>query len=244
MLAPRHPPSRAIATTCEPRSVDCVAIIPARAGSKRIPGKNIRPLHGRPTLGWPIQACLESRLFRRILVSTDAPEVAAVARTCGAEAPFLRPAEISDDHTPTAPVMLHALDWLQAQGETPQAFCCIYATAVQLQANDLQAGYDLLCQGAPGVVAVTTYDFPIYRAMRVTHEGSLAMVWPEYELTRSNDLPETVHDAGQFYWRQTADFRADPRMYAQNSRPIHLPRWRAPELDTPEDWELVERLMR
>lgn len=217
-----------------------VAIIPARSGSKRIPGKNTRLLGGRPALAWPIAACRESGLFSRVVVSTDAPEVAALARELGAEAPFLRPAELSDDHTPTAPVVSHCLEQL----EPCEFFCCVYATAVMLRAEDLRTGYAAVQGGADGAFAVTTYDFPIYRALRETAEGLLEMVWPEHELTRSNDLPEVWHDAGQFYWRRTADFRRDPRMYAARSRPVRLPRWRAQDLDTPEDWELVERLLR
>lgn len=217
-----------------------VAIIPARAGSKRIPGKNTRLLAGRPALAYPVAACLASGLFSRVVVSTDSPEVAALARELGAEVPFLRPAELSDDHTPTAPVVSHCLDRLEAC----DLFCCVYATAVMVRPEDLRAGHDMIGQGADGAFAVTAYDFPIYRALRERPDGWLEMVWPEHELTRSNDLPEVCHDAGQFYWRRTADFRRDPRMYAERSRPVRLPRWRAQDLDTPEDWELVERLLR
>jgi len=217
-----------------------VAIIPARAGSKRIPGKNTKLLGGKPALAYPVEACLRSGLFFRVVVSTDSAEVAALARELGAEAPFLRPAELSDDHTPTAPVVSHCLDQLAPC----EFFCCVYATAVMVRPEDLRTGYELLRQGADGALAVTAYDFPIYRALREEAGGWLAMVWPEHELTRSNDLPEVCHDAGQFYWRRTQDFRQDPRMYAARSRGVRLPRWRAQDLDTPEDWELVERLLR
>ena len=145
-----------------------LAVITARGGSKRIPGKNIKPFAGRPMIAWPIEAAKASGIFDRIVVSTDSEEIAAVARGLGAEVPFLRPAELSDEFTPTAPVFEHAIQWFLDAGVPIQKACCIYPTAPFLSASDLRAGYDLVVNaGAPAAISVTTFDFPILRSFRV-----------------------------------------------------------------------------
>jgi pseudaminic acid cytidylyltransferase len=214
-----------------------VAIIPARSGRKRIPGKNIKPFAGRPIIAYSIETALASGLFQRVIVSTDSEEIAAVARVHGAETPFLRPARLADDFTTTADVVLHALDWLENH-ETPAKYaCCIYATAPFLQSQFLRQGLELLlASGAASVFTVTTFPAPIYRALTKEKDGRLAMMWPEHELTRSNDLPETFHDAGQFYWLDAHRFRIDKRLYSPDARPVVLPRYLVQDIDTAEDW--------
>lgn len=218
-----------------------VAIIPARGGSKRIPGKNHRLFAGKPMIAWPLGEAIRSGVFRRIVVSTDSEAVADVAREYGAEVPFVRPAELSDDHTPTAPVLLHALEWLIARGESPENVCCIYPTAPFVTAEDLARGAEIMERsGAPAAISATTFDFPILRAFRVLPDGAIAFNWPEYETTRSQDLPEFLHDAGQFYWLNAAEFLRQRRVALPGARPVVLPRNRVQDLDTPEDWEAAE----
>jgi pseudaminic acid cytidylyltransferase len=219
------------------------AIIPARGGSKRIPGKNIKSFFGKPVIAWSIEAAKTSGLFDRIVVSTDSPEIATVARKYGAETPFTRPVELSDDFTPTAPVLRHAIEWLNANGPAVTRLCCIYATAPFVRPGDLQEGLRILdAHRATSAFSVTTFPFPIQRALRLTEEGWMAMLWPEYKLTRSNDLPETYHDAGQFYWLDAGLFLIGGCLYAEDSRPVILPRYRVQDLDTPEDWERAEHM--
>lgn len=214
-----------------------VAIIPARAGSKRIPGKNIKDFNGLPMIGWSITAARRSGLFDRILVTTDSEEIVKVAAEFGAECPFRRPPELADDHTPTAPVVRHALQWLVDQGEKVTAACCLYATAPFVQAEDLRSGYETLtAQGCGSVFTVASYGSPIFRALKLTSDGALTMIHPEYELTRSQDLPEAFFDAGQFYWLDAPRFLRDARIYTADARPVILPRWRVQDIDTPEDW--------
>lgn len=218
-----------------------VALIPARGGSKRIPGKNIKPFMGRPVIAYSIEAARHSGLFDRIIVSTDAEDIAAVARRFGAETPFMRPAELADDFTTTAAVVEHALSRLTAHGEVVDAVCCIYATAPFVRVEDLRAGYELLAaRGVSSVFTVTTYPGSIFRALQITGSGHLAMMWPEHELTRSNDLPEVYHDAGQFYWLAAAAFMQKPRMYGADALPVILPRHLVQDIDTPEDWRRAE----
>lgn len=218
-----------------------IAVVTARGGSKRIPGKNIKPFFGKPMLAWPILAAKKAGVFDRIVVSTDSPDIAVAAREWGAEVPFMRPAHLSDDHTPTAPVFLHALDELAAMGSAATRACCIYPTSPFLLPEYLAEGLrQLRDYAAPGAVSVTTFDFPILRGFKECEDGSVAFNWPEYELTRSQDLPEFYHDAGQFYWVDVASFRKEKRLIMPGTRPVKLPRKRVQDVDTPEDWETAE----
>lgn len=218
-----------------------VAIIIARGGSKRIPRKNIREFMGKPIIAWSIEAALQSGVFSEVIVSTDDKEIAAVARDFGATTPFMRPAALSDDHTPTAPVLAHALRWLKEHDRLPEHACCIYPTAPFLHAEDIRRGLlELQSNGASSALSVTTFDFPILRAFRRCDDGSVAFNWPEHELTRSQDLPEFLHDAGQFYWVRTDFFLASERLIMPGARPVVLPRKRVQDLDTLEDWDRAE----
>jgi pseudaminic acid cytidylyltransferase len=218
-----------------------VAVIPARGGSKRIPRKNIRPFAGKPIIAYSIAAARACGLFDRIIVSTDDEEIAGVARDCGAETPFRRPPELSDDHTGTDPVTAHALTWLADHGQDAEFACCIYATAPFLQAADLRRGYEALVgTGRNFAFAATTYDFSIQRALRVLPGGGVEPFFPQQIVSRSQDLDAAHHDAGQFYWGRGTAFRACLAMFAAHSIPILLPRHRVQDIDTLEDWTRAE----
>jgi pseudaminic acid cytidylyltransferase len=195
-----------------------VAIIPARGGSKRIPRKNIKLFHGQPMLAYSIRAAQNSGLFDRIVVSTDDEEIAAMARQLGAETPFVRPAELADDFSTTVDVIRHSVLALQQQGEPVDYACCIYATAPFVQPQYLQQGLQQL-QAYPDkayAFSVTTFPFPIQRAIRLNQAGEIEAMHPEYRNTRSQDLEEAYHDAGQFYWGGGGQFlggSGDPVLY-------------------------------
>jgi N-acylneuraminate cytidylyltransferase len=218
-----------------------VAIIPARGGSKRIPEKNIRPFAGRPIIAYPIQAARDSGLFDRIIVSTDSPKIGAIATEYGAEVPFLRPAELADDMAATAPVIVHALQWLAEQGQPATHFCCIYPAAPFVRPEDLRSGLERLrAAGAVTAFSVAAYATPIFRALKINEQGALDMIWPEYEMSRSQDLPAAYHDAGQFYWGDSGKFLVEKRLYASVSIPVVLPGMLVQDIDTLEDWEMAE----
>lgn len=222
-----------------------LAIIPARGGSKRIPRKNIKPFCGKPMIAWSIEAALESGCFDRIIVSTDDDGIAEVARQYGAEVPFMRPLELSDDHTGTIPVIRHAIETINSQGRAVEQACCLYATAPFIQAEDLRRGLEIL-QGSRGDYAfsVTSYAFPIQRAIRLTREGRVEMFNPEHFNTRSQDLEEAYHDAGQFYWGRTDAWLQGKMIFSPASLPVMLPRHRVQDIDTPEDWVRAEWLFK
>jgi pseudaminic acid cytidylyltransferase len=221
-----------------------IAIIPARGGSKRIPRKNIRPFLGKPIIAYSIEAALDAGMFDRIIVSTDDREIAEVANAHGAETPFLRPADISDDQTGTATVVKHALEWLSATGAPAQYACCIYATAPFVRATDLQDGFNQLVASSKAFAfSVTSFPFPIQRALKLVGNG-VAPFSPEHAETRSQDLEEAYHDAGQFYWGRAAAFLANSPLFSPSSIPVLLPRHRVQDIDTEEDWVRAEHLFR
>lgn len=218
-----------------------LAVIPARGGSKRIPRKNVKPFCGKPMLAWAIDAARESGCFDRIVVSTDDDEIADTARDCGAEVPFRRPVELSDDYTGTIPVVAHAIRTLQSQGTSPGVVCCIYATAPFLRGTDLSQGLTELEQsGADYAFSVTRYEFPIQRAIRIAGSGRVEMFYPEHFNTRSQDLEAAYHDAAQFYWGRVDAWLSGKTIFSQAAVPVVLPHHRVQDIDTPEDWERAE----
>ncbi len=226
--------------------MNIVALIPARAGSKRIPGKNIRPFAGRPIISYSINAAEASGLFSCIMVSTESPEIAAVAKSYGAQVPFLRPPRLADDVTPTADVVLHALEWLKKNESLPEYICCIYATAPFLQPGYLKTGFERLCRDNDATIAlsVTSFAYPIFRALDIDDKGRLKMFWPEHRDTRSNDLPEAYHDAGQFYWVRTRRFLREKSLFSKGAVSVKLPRYLVQDIDTAEDWKTAEYMFK
>lgn len=220
-----------------------LAVIPARGGSKRIPRKNIKHFAGKPMIAWSIEAALASGCFDHVIVSTDDAEIADVARAHGAEVPFMRPPEFSDDHTGTIPVVTHAVSWMGQHVGPVEFACCLYATAPFVQAEDLRQGLGLLQRsGAQYAFTVTNFAAPIQRSFRITGQQRIEMFNPEQFNTRSQDLEEAYHDAGQFYWGRTQAWLAATPLFSQASAPIVLPRYRVQDIDTQDDWIRAEMM--
>jgi pseudaminic acid cytidylyltransferase len=220
-----------------------VAVIPARGGSRRIPRKNIRLFAGKPIIAYSIMAARDCGLFNRIIVTTDDEEIATVARSFGAETPFLRPAELADDYTGTNDVTAHALEWLAAHGKQPTVACCIYATAPLITPADLRGGYELLiASGKSFAFSASRFSFPVQRASRVAADGAVAPFFPQWIECRSQDMEEAYHDAGAFYWGSADAFRKRLPLFANHSVALVLPSYRVQDIDTLEDWDHAERL--
>jgi len=221
-----------------------LAVIPARGGSKRIPGKNIRLFLGKPMIAWSIEAAKASGCFDRIVVSTDDPDIAQVARDFGAETPFLRPLELADDVSGTTPVVQHAVQTLINRDGPVDQVCCLYATAPFVRPEDLCRGLETLeSSGADFAFSVTTFPFPVQRALRF-RDGRVEMLYPKYFETRSQDLEEAWHDAGQFYWGKAKAWLEAPVIFSPRSAPVELPRYRVQDIDTTEDWIRAEWMMK
>lgn len=226
-----------------------IAIITARGGSKRIPGKNIRPFLGKPILAYSIEAARNSGVFDTVMVSTDSEEIARIAAEYGAVVPFLRSDRNADDHATTADVIAEVLRQYEEQGEHYDLFCCIYPTAPFITADVLRDACEQLRanESADAAVPVVRFSFPPQRGF-IVREGELAYKWPEYRSSRSQDLEPFYHDAGQFYVVRTNAFLDEHTVVPEHTLPIVLPETRVQDIDTIEDWEIAEikyqRLMR
>lgn len=220
-----------------------VAVIPARGGSKRIPRKNVRLFAGEPMIAHSIRAAAASDCFDRIVVSTDDDEIAEIAAGFGAEIPFRRPAELSDDHTGTVDVVRHAVSALEAAGPLLSHVCCVYATAPFLSPQTLREGLETLKSSASSYVfGVAEFTSPIQRALRIRDDRRVEPLWPENVDVRSQDLEPTFHDAGQFYWGTAEAWREAQPLHASSASALVLPSHRVQDIDTPEDWARAEYL--
>lgn len=218
-----------------------VAVIPARGGSKRIPQKNIKDFCGKPMIAWSIEAAIKSGCFDKILVSTDDKEIAEISEKYGAEAPFFRPKALSDDFTPTIPVIRHAANWLRDKYKKVELICCIYATAPFVSSSDLKKGWQLLNgSDLDYVFSATNYRYPIQRAFTISENNRVSSFNQKLINSRSQDLDEFWHDAGQFYWgRINAWLNCNP-IFSKKSAALRLPHYRVQDIDTINDWKHAE----
>ncbi len=220
-----------------------LAIIPARGGSKRIPKKNIKNFLGKPLIAYSIEVAIKSGLFDKVVVSTDSKEIAEVAMIYGAEVPFFRPAELSDDYVGTGLVVAHTIQWFIDHHLEFSEICCIYATAPLLQEKYLKQGLAALLQ--PNVefsFSVCEFSYPIFRGFKITKENRIEMLFPEHAHTRSQDLEKAYHDAGQFYWGKQNAFLKLLSALRAYSVPIVLPHYLVQDIDSEDDWCRAELL--
>jgi pseudaminic acid cytidylyltransferase len=221
-----------------------IAVIPARGGSKRIPRKNIKDFCGKPMIAWSIKAAQESMLFDHIIVSTDDEEIAQIARKYGAETPFMRPVELADDLTPTVPVVAHAVETCIGLGWAVDYACCIYPCAPFLQGYDLVQALELaLDRNADFVYPVVEYAHPIQRAMKQLPDGAMQFLYPQFELTRTQDLDKSYHDAGQFYWGRSSAWLKKKKMHTAGLG-MPIPNWRVVDIDSEDDWIRATNIFR
>lgn len=215
-----------------------VAVIPARGGSKRIPRKNVKPFRGKPIIAYSIEAALRSGQFDKVLVTTDDEEIADTALAHGAHGVLPREGYLAGDKATLGEVMSGAVTELG--GDDP--YCCILATAPLVQPEDIIEGRKMLEPGWDFVFSATEYAFPVHRSLLQRPDGGVEMLFPQHRLTRSQDLPTVIHDAGQFYWGTADAWRSMAPIFSDRARPVLLPRIRVVDIDTPEDWEIAERL--
>ena len=218
-----------------------LCVIPARGGSKRIPRKNIKIFCGQVMIDYSIKAALDSQCFDQVIVSTDDAEIAEVAKSFGAIVPFVRPDELADDYAGTVSVIKHAIEWFDDQEQPPSEVCCLYATAPFVRADTIKKAYEKMQRTqADYCFTVTSFAFPIQRALKVTAKNRIEMFYPEHLETRSQDLEESYHDAGQFYWGKAESFKQQKPLFSKSATPYILPRHLVQDIDTPEDWKRAE----
>lgn len=225
-----------------------LAIITARGGSKRIPGKNIREFCGRPMIAYSIETALESGLFAEVMVSTDSSEIAETAKKYGARIPFMRSRENSNDYAATSDVILEVLKNYGKQGREFEYFCCIYPTAPFLTVKRLKEAMQLMEEHHPSaVLPVVAFSYPPQRCFIMGEDSRLAYKYPEYVRARSQDLEKQYHDAGQFYIYQSEEYLRKKGIIAENMLPLVLSELEVQDIDNEEDWKLAElkyRLLR
>lgn len=222
--------------------MNAIAVIPARGGSKRIPRKNVKLFAGKPIIAWSIEAARAAGCFEHIVVSTDDAEIAEVARASGASVPFMRPAELSDDFTPTVPVIAHAVRAMSGLGHDAAFACCIYPTAPFVTGELLAQAVEVLRRDETlqYALSVAEFSYPIQRALRRTQDGRVSMIDASKVTTRSQDLERAYHDAGQFYAGRAAAWLAQQPLFGDLSGSIVLPSERVQDIDTMDDWIRAE----
>jgi N-acylneuraminate cytidylyltransferase len=220
-----------------------IAVIPARGGSKRIPKKNIKKFHGIPMISYAIKAAQESEIFDAIYVSTDDEEIKEIAVSFGAEVPWIRKAELSDDYATTVGVMQDAVRNLKSIIVNSDLVCCIYATTPFLKPIFLAQGLQIIQEeNWDYVLSASRADTPPERFFSLEEGNRVELLFPEHELTRTQDLPIRYRDAGQFYWGREACWESGLPIFSSKSTIVEIPRELALDIDTPEDWDYASHL--
>ena len=214
-----------------------LAIIPARGGSKRIPHKNIKEFLGKPIIAYSIEAALKSGLFDEVMVSTDDEEIAAIAKQYGAKVPFMRSAETANYFASTADVLKEVIAKYQQQGQEFDNFCCFYATAPLVQSKDIVSAFERLqSSDFTCVYPVVQFSYPIWRCLDISDNGTMTRHWPEFENSRSQDLPKEYHDSGTFYWYKTKEWLSGKNKIGG----IIVDEVAVQDIDNETDWKLAE----
>ncbi len=217
-----------------------LCIIPARGGSKRIPRKNIQNFRGAPIISYSIKAALDSGLFDEVMVSTDDLEIAEIAQFYKAVVPFMRSADNSNDYATTTDVLIEVINEYKKVGKQFDHVCCIYPTAPFVTSNRLKEGFDTILNGADSALPILTFDYPIWRSFKMNENECLEYNWVEYINSRSQDLPKTYHDSGQWYWVKRSKLEETGKMIFENTKGILLSPFEAHDIDTQDDWKLAE----
>jgi N-acylneuraminate cytidylyltransferase len=217
-----------------------LAIIPARGGSKRIPKKNVKDFLGQPIINYSIDAALNAGCFDEVMVSTDDPEIAEIAKKAGAKIPFMRSRITSGDFSTTVDVIKEVLDEYRKIGKHPEYVCCIYPTAPFITSGKLLNAFNLISsKKAESVVPVVRFSFPILRSFKI-EDGLVKLNWPEYRDYRSQDLPLSFHDCGQFYLLHVPTFLEKFTLFPEHTLPLEMAESEVQDIDNDEDWKIAE----
>jgi len=221
-----------------------IAIIPARAGSKRIPNKNIKPLRGIPAIAYAVKSARETGLFSNIYVSTDSLEIAEIATSYGAAVPDLRDPNLSDDYATTLSVISDFVAKREIELTNLQNICCIYPVTPLLKPERIVEAYKILVsKNYDYVFSAKHHETSLLRSFQIDEFNRPNMISSSFEFARSQDLPELYHDAGQFYWGSKAAWKSETPIFTGNSSVTILGKWETIDVDTLEDWNIVEGLL-
>lgn len=218
-----------------------IAIIPARGGSKRIPRKNIKPFFGKPVIAYAIELALKSKLFDRVIVSTDDDEIADIARSFGAGVPFMRSTKNATDTASTFDVLKEVLEWYKQKGEEYEIGCCIYPVSPLIKLQSLKESLTKLVSGDyDSVIPIARFSHPIQRAMLINNKGEIAINNFEDFKKNTQELEVFYHDTGQFYWFDTKKCLIKNKLLDNNSTSYILDNDEYQDVDNLEDWQYLE----
>lgn len=218
-----------------------IAIIPARGGSKRIPGKNIKEFAGKPIIAYSIECAVKTGLFDEVIVSTDDKKIAEISKKYGASVPFLRSKKTAGDKASLESAMLEVISRLEKQGKQYDYLCCILPTAPFIESKEIIEGFEKISKGDfDAVFSIARFDYPIQRALVKNKHGIVSMLYSDNMDKRSQDFPDTYHDAGQFYWLKTDAFLKEKQLFVKKSYGLELDGWQVHDIDTLEDWKMAE----
>jgi pseudaminic acid cytidylyltransferase len=224
---------------------DCIAIIPARGGSKRIPKKNIKNFFGKPMIYYSISNAISSKCFKKIIVSTDDKQIAKISKKYGAEILFKRPKNLSGDNALTRDVVNHTINFVKDKGVKFKYACLIYPTAPLIQKKKLIEGYKIIKTNKYDFAfTVCEYQYPIQRSIKINKKNQIRMIYPKFRYVMSNKLEKTYHDAGQFYFGKMESFLKYKPTFGAKSCPIILPRYQVQDIDDIDDWKIAENLFK
>ena len=213
-----------------------LAIIPARGGSQRIPGKNIMDFLGKPMIAYSIEAAKNSGIFEEIMVSTDDDMIAEISKKFGANVPFMRSAKNSDHHAVLADVVDEVIGYYKSKDRNFDFVCCILPTAPLIQLKNLLQGYELQKSGKYNSVRpLIKFNYPVQRAFKLKDDGIAEFIYPEYVKSRSQDLEPAYHDAGQFYWMYF-----EKGMIQENKGGFEISELEAQDIDNKSDIKMAE----
>ena len=218
-----------------------ICIIPARGGSKRIPEKNIKAFNGKPIIAYSIEAAIQSKCFERVIVSTDDSKIADIAREYGAEVPWLRSAETANDHAPIIDAIIEVLEQLEYKVKGYENLCCILPTAPFVSPKKIIESHTMLIQeNYSAIFPVVEFSYPIHRALQMDDANKVSMITPENMFKRSQDLPKSYHDVGQYYWIKIAAAVQEKTFLVENCGGIAINPLESQDIDTLDDWALAE----
>ncbi len=217
-----------------------IAVIPARGGSKRLPRKNVLSFLGKPMIQYSVEAASESGLFRRIIVSTDDPEIMDLASgmTCDV---FERKKSLATDTARVVDVLDDLVRDLSTQGMHYDNLCCLYATSPLRTREDIVGSYNLMIENdADFCQSVTDFDASPFFAFNIDADGFMERRWPELAALPPWEKPDVVVDNGSIYWAREAAFLETGELQGDNTVGFRMPRWRSVDIDTETDLKLAE----
>ena len=219
-----------------------IAIIPARAGSKRIKNKNIIDIFGKPMIQRTIEILLKSKIFDMIIVSSDSKKIQNISRKAGAKVLFTRPKNLANDFVGTFEVINHAINHLMSINILPQYVCCVYPTSIMLKSSDIKDSYKKIREkNCDFALSVTDYGHPPQRGFYLKN-NNLRVLNKKFYKQRTQDLDKIYHDAGQFYWGKTSSWLKNKFMFSKKSFGLILPRYRAIDIDDKEDLYMLKKV--